>query len=84
MNQRLTPEQLNKVIAEAQRLQQNREQELDPEQVQQILQELNLPPELLDEALTQVHRRQALEAEKKRNKLVNFWWDCCCNGSNYW
>lgn len=70
MNERLTPEQLNKVITEAQRLQQNREQELDPEQVQQILQELNLPPELLDEALTQVHRRQALEAQKKRNKLI--------------
>lgn len=70
MNERLTPEQLNKVIAEAQRLQQNREKELDPEQVQQILEELNLPPELLDEAITQVHRRQALEAEKKRNKLI--------------
>lgn len=70
MNQRLTPEQLNKVIAEAQRLQQSREQELEPEQVQQILEELNLPPELLDEALTQVHRRQTLEAEKKRNKLI--------------
>lgn len=70
MNQRLTPEQLNKVIVETQRLQQNREQELEPEQVKQILQELNLPPELLDEALTQVHRRQALEAEKKRKKLI--------------
>jgi hypothetical protein len=70
MNQRLTPEQLNKVIAEAQRLQQNREQELEPEQVQQILEELYLPPDLLDEAITQVHRRQALEAEKKRNKLI--------------
>ncbi len=70
MNQRLTPEQLNKVIAETQRLQQNREQELEPEQVQEILQELNLAPELLDEALTQVHRRQALEVERKRNKLI--------------
>ena len=70
MNERLTPEQLNKVIAEAQRLQQDREKELDPEQVQQILEELNLPPELLDEAITQVHRRQALEAERKRNKLI--------------
>lgn len=70
MNERLTPEQLNKVIAEAQRLQQNREQELNPEQVQQILEELNLPPESLDEAITQVHRRQALEAEKKRNQLI--------------
>lgn len=70
MNERLTPEQLNKVIAQAQRLQQNREKELDPEQVEQILEELNLPPELLDEAITQVHRRQALEAERKRNKLI--------------
>lgn len=70
MTERLTPEQLNKVIVQAQRLQQDREKQLDPEQVQQILEELNLPPELLDEAITQVHRRQALEAERKRNKLI--------------
>jgi hypothetical protein len=70
MNGRLTPDQLNKVIAQAQRLQENREKELEPEQVEQILAELNLPPDLLDEAITQVHRRQALEAEKKRNQLI--------------
>jgi hypothetical protein len=70
MNQRLTYEQLNQIIAETQRLQQRREQELEPEQVQQILSELNLPPELLDEAITQVNRRQALEIQKKRNKLI--------------
>lgn len=70
MNQRLTSEQLNQIIAETQRLQQRREEELEPEQVQQILSELNLPPELLDEAIIQVNRRQALEIERKRNKLI--------------
>jgi hypothetical protein len=70
MNQRLTSEQLNQIIAETQRLQQRREQELEPEQVKQILSELNLPPELLEEAITQVNRRQALEIQKKRNKLI--------------
>jgi len=70
MNQRLTSEQLNQILAEVQRLHQRREQELEPEQVEQILSELNLPPELLDEAITQVYRRQALEARRKRNKLI--------------
>lgn len=70
MSPRLTSEQLNDIIAEAQRLQTRREQQLEPEQVQQILEELNLSPDLLDEAMTQVHRRRALEAENRRNKFV--------------
>ncbi|MBO3459162.1 DUF3859 domain-containing protein [Aetokthonos hydrillicola Thurmond2011] len=70
MSQKLTPEQLNKIIAETQRLQQRREQELEPEEVEQILSELNLPPELADEAITQVYRRQALEEKRRRNKLI--------------
>jgi hypothetical protein len=70
MNQRLTQEQLNRVIVELGRLQERQEQELEPEQVKQILDELGLPPELLGEAMTQVARTQALEAEQRRNKFI--------------
>lgn len=42
MEKRLTQEQLTKVVTEIEQLSQQRETELDREQVQQILQELNL------------------------------------------
>ncbi|AFZ23307.1 hypothetical protein Cylst_0983 [Cylindrospermum stagnale PCC 7417] len=67
MTQRLTQEQLTQLIAEVQGLQIRREGELDQEQVKEILQELNLPPELLDEALIQLRRRQALKVKQRRN-----------------
>jgi hypothetical protein len=72
MNQRLTQEQLKPIIAEVQRLQLRQEAELDQEQIREILQDLNLPPELLDEALIQVRRKQALEVQQHRNKLIGF------------
>ncbi|MEY3334170.1 MAG: DUF3859 domain-containing protein [Cuspidothrix sp.] len=70
MNQRLTQEQLNQIIAEVQGLQLRQEVEFDQQQIQEILQELNLPPELLDEAVIQLRRRQALEVEQRRNKMI--------------
>lgn len=36
------------------------------------MQDLHLPPELLDEAFIQVQRKQALVVEKRRNKLIAF------------
>jgi hypothetical protein len=72
MNQRLTQTQLNQIIAEVQGLQLRQEAELDQQQVKEILQDLNLPPELLDEAFIQVQRKQALVVEKRRNKLIAF------------
>ncbi|MBS9393044.1 MAG: DUF3859 domain-containing protein [Dolichospermum sp. LBC05a] len=72
MNQRLTQEQLNQIIAEVQGLQLRQEAELDQQQVKDILQDLNLAPELLDEALIQVRRKQALEVQQHRNKLIGF------------
>ncbi|MUH00808.1 DUF3859 domain-containing protein [Scytonema sp. UIC 10036] len=70
MAQQLTTEQLKQIVAEVGRLQARREAEIAPEQVQQILQELGLAPELLDEALVQIHRRQALEVQQKRNRTI--------------
>jgi len=67
---RLTQEQLAQIVAEVGRLQQKRDAEVDEPQVKQILEELNLSPELLDDALIQVKRRQALEVEQRRNRYV--------------
>jgi hypothetical protein len=53
-------------------LQLRQEAELDQQQVKDILQDLNLAPELLDEALIQVRRKQALAVQQRRNKLISF------------
>ncbi|MEH1868123.1 MAG: DUF3859 domain-containing protein [Nostoc sp.] len=70
MTQRLTQEQLAQIVTEVEGLQVRREAELDQQQVKEILQELNLPPELLDEALIQLNRRQALEVQQRRNRWI--------------
>lgn len=70
MNQSLNQEQLNQIIAEVQTLQLRQAAELDHQQVREILQDLNLPPELLDEALIQIRRKQALEVQERRHKLI--------------
>lgn len=72
MKQPLNQEQLNQIIAEVQGLQLRQETELNQQQVKEILQDLNLPPELLDEALIQLRRKQALEVQERRNKLIGF------------
>lgn len=70
MTQRLTQEQLAQIIAEIEKLKALEEEELDRKQIEEILQELNLPPDLLDDALTQLQRKQALKAQQKRNRLI--------------
>lgn len=70
MEQRLTDVQLEKVVAEVQRLSQRRQAELAPEQVREILRELNLPPEFLEEAMVQLDRREALTVQQKRDRWI--------------
>lgn len=70
MTQRLTTEQLTQIVAEVGNLQARKEAEIEPEQVKQILQELGLAPDLLDEALVQVQRRQVLKVQQKRNRTI--------------
>ena len=70
MDERLTSNQLAQIVAEVDQLSKSRETDLSREQVQQILQELNLPSELLDEALVQINRKQALKVQKQRNRWI--------------
>jgi hypothetical protein len=67
MEQRLTTQQLEQIVGEVGRLANRQQAELDRSQVLDILQELNLPPELLDDAMIQVQRKEALAKERKRN-----------------
>lgn len=70
MENRLTQTQLTQIVAEVQRLSNVREAELNSAEVTQILQELGLPPELLDEALIQLQRREALAQQERRNRWM--------------
>lgn len=70
MENRLTQTQLAQVVAEVERLSQRREAELNRQQVKEILQELNLPSDLLDDALLQLQRREALAERQKRTRLI--------------
>jgi hypothetical protein len=70
MEQRLTETQLQQVVAEVQQLSIRNESELSKAQVREILQELNLPPEYLEDALIQLHRREALKVEQRRNRWI--------------
>jgi hypothetical protein len=70
MEKRLTQKQVSQIVAEVERLSQRRQSEIEVEELQQILQELNLPDDLLDEAVMQVYRKQALDNQKKRNRWI--------------
>jgi hypothetical protein len=70
MEQRLTDAQLEKVVAEVQRLSERKQAELAPEEVREILRELNLPPEFLEEARVQLDRREALAIQQKRDRWI--------------
>ncbi|MEM6753693.1 MAG: DUF3859 domain-containing protein [Cyanobacteria bacterium P01_C01_bin.38] len=70
MQKRLTPKQVSQIVAEVERLSQRRQSEIEVEELQQILHELNLPDDLLDEAVMQVYRKQAMDNQRRRNRLI--------------
>jgi hypothetical protein len=70
MQSKLTQSQLSQVVAEIEELSQRRQEELDTEQVKEILRELRLPPELLEDAMVQLHRREALAVQQKRRRWI--------------
>ncbi len=70
MTERLTQAQFAQVVAEAERIAQRREAELDADQVKEILRDLNLSPDLYEEALIQLRRREALAAQQQRRRWL--------------
>ncbi|MEA5467709.1 hypothetical protein [Spirulina sp. 06S082] len=72
MSKKFTREQLDQLLREIQQLSDRAEDELDREEVEAVLRELNLPPELLDEAMRQVSRHKALKDRKIRYRCIGF------------
>ncbi|MDJ0511123.1 MAG: DUF3859 domain-containing protein [Crocosphaera sp.] len=66
---KITPEELEKIIAEVELLSKHNDN-LARQDVEEILQTLNLSPELLDEAIVKVRRKETLNREKKRNLQI--------------
>ncbi|MBR8827917.1 MAG: DUF3859 domain-containing protein [Gomphosphaeria aponina SAG 52.96 = DSM 107014] len=70
MKEPIKQEQLTQIVAEVEQLAKLRENQLSRSLVEEILAELNLPNDLLDEAMIQLRRREALTREKRRNWLI--------------
>lgn len=70
MSDQLTQDELTQIILEIEKMRSRAEDELTREQVEEILQELNLSPDLLDDALRQLRRKQALKAQQRRNRSI--------------
>ncbi len=70
MNQRLTDTQVQRLVAEVQRLSDRHQSELDAAEVQDILRQLDLSPEFLDDALVQLKRQDALKVQQGRRRWL--------------
>lgn len=70
MEPKLSEEQLRQVVAEVSRMTDRQSKTFDREQVQQILEELQLPPELLDEALLRVNYREAMTRQHRGDRRL--------------
>lgn len=70
MDKRLTDTQVQRLVAEVQRLSDRHQSELDAAEVQDILQQLDLSPEFLDDALVQLKRQDALVVQQRRRRRL--------------
>ncbi|NJM48044.1 MAG: hypothetical protein HC860_19270 [Alkalinema sp. RU_4_3] len=70
MEQRLTSEQLTQIVREVEHLSLQQQDELSKAEVGEILQELGLSPLLLEEAMVQIQRREALERQRRQQKQI--------------
>ncbi|MBW4528348.1 MAG: DUF3859 domain-containing protein [Phormidium tanganyikae FI6-MK23] len=66
----LTQNQLAQIVAEVDRFSQQDDAELDDAQIKQILENLNLPSNLLEDAIAQLRKRQSLAQQQQRHKIV--------------
>lgn len=72
-SERIDSQKLNQAIAEIQKISQAQEDTLTIEQAREIVRELNLPDELLEEALVQVKRQEARKEQARLNFMVTAW-----------
>ena len=70
MDKRLTDTQLERLVAEVQRLSDRHKTELDIQEVKDILQQINLSPEFLDDAMVQLKRQDSLVVQQRRRRWL--------------
>jgi hypothetical protein len=70
MDKRLTDTQLQRLVAEVQRLSDRHREELDIKEVEDILQQLDLSPEFLDDAMVQLKRQDYLAVHQRRRRWL--------------
>jgi hypothetical protein len=70
MDKRLTDTQLQRLVAEVQRLSDRHREELDIKEVEDILQQLDLSPEFLDDAMVQLKRQDCLAVQQRRRRWL--------------
>lgn len=71
MTKIIRPEDLERIVVEVDRLSRQQLDQLSSEEVKQILVDLNMSPELLDQAILQLQRRDAdLHQQRRRRRRV--------------
>ncbi len=67
----INTEELKLIISEIERLSSSKESQIDRQQLTEIITELNLPIELLDEAILAVERNKNLAQKRKKLMLIS-------------
>ena len=70
MDKRLTDIQLQRLVAEVQRLSDRHRAELDIQEVKDVLQQIDLSPEFLDDAMVQLKRQDSLVVQQRRRRWL--------------
>jgi hypothetical protein len=70
MDKRLTDAQLQRLVAEVQRLSDRHREELDIQEVKDVLQQLDLSLEFLDDAMVQLKRQDSLVVQQRRRRWI--------------
>lgn len=70
MTDRLTEEELKRIVAEVESMARSQETDLSREQVREVLDELGFPADLLDDAIIQLRRQDALSAQTNQRKWL--------------
>jgi len=70
MDERLTEAQLQRVVAEVQRLSERRRAEPDIQEVKDILRQIDLSPELFDDAMAQIKRQDDLQKQQRHRRWL--------------
>ncbi|MGA1262636.1 MAG: DUF3859 domain-containing protein [Prochlorothrix sp.] len=68
MNNQPTEEELERIIAEVDKLDRNREKKLEEPQLEKVIAELGLPPELVEEAQRRIQWRDQVAAQRRHQR----------------